>query len=101
MRLEWSKDAIEDLDNIWEYIASDNMLRAFSFIDELRAEAKKVADNPMIGIKIPELNDELFREWFYRDYTLIYEIVDNTVVLIHEVHNQKRYFIRSIARETK
>ena len=76
-------------------------LREFSFVDELRAEARKVADNPMIGIKIPELSDDLLREWFYRDYTLIYEIVDNAVVLIHEVHNQKRYFIRSIARETK
>lgn len=98
MQLKWSKDAIEDLDNIWEYIAADNIMRAFSFIDELRAEAKRLADNPMIGIKIPEINDTNFREWFYRDYTLIYEIVGNAV-LIHEVHNQKRYFIRSINRE--
>lgn len=98
MQLEWSKDAVEDLDNIWEYISADNIMRAFTFIDELRAEAKKLADNPMIGIKIPEINDTNFREWFYRDYTLIYEIVDNAV-LIHEVHNQKRYFIRSINRE--
>lgn len=98
MQLEWSKDAVEDLDNIWEYISLDNIMRAFTFIDELRAEAKKLADNPMIGIKIPEINDTNFREWFYRDYTLIYEIVGN-VVMIHEVHNQKRYFIRSINRE--
>ena len=35
MQLEWSKDAIEDLDNIWEYIAADNITRAFSFIDEV------------------------------------------------------------------
>lgn len=97
MRLEWSRDAIDDLDNIWEYIADDNITRAFSFIDELRAEANKLADNPMIGIKIPELGDNNFREWFYRDYTLIYEIVGNAV-LIHEVHNQKKYFIRSIER---
>lgn len=98
MQLKWSKDAIEDLDNIWKYIAADNIMRAFSFIDELRVEAKRLADNPMIGIKIPEINDTNFREWFYRDYTLIYEIVGNAV-LIHEVHNQKRYFIRSINRE--
>ncbi len=66
MRLEWSKDALEDLDNIWEYIAADNMIRVFSFIDEIRAEAKIFLDNPMIGIKIPELNDGCFCEWFYR-----------------------------------
>lgn len=62
MQLEWSKDAIEDLDNIWEYIAADNITRAFSFIDELRLEARKLAEKPMIGIRIPELNDNNFRE---------------------------------------
>lgn len=71
MQLEWSKDAIKDLDNIWEYIAADNIMRAFSSIDELRLEARKLAENPMIGIRIPELNDNNFREWFYRDYTII------------------------------
>ena len=30
----------------------------------------------MMGIRIPELNDNYFREWFYRDYTIIYEIAD-------------------------
>ena len=54
MRLEWSKDALEDLDN--------------------------------------------FREWFYKDYTIIYEIVDKAII-IHEVHNQKKFFIGTITRD--
>lgn len=81
-----------------EYIAADNITRAFSFIDELQSEARKLSDSTMIGIKIPELNDNNFREWFYRDYTIIYEIVGNAL-LIHEVHNHKCYFIRSINRD--
>ncbi len=51
MRLEWSQDALEDLDNIWAYIAENNITRAFSFIDEIRAEAKKLSDNPMMGLR--------------------------------------------------
>ncbi|BCJ98409.1 type II toxin-antitoxin system RelE/ParE family toxin [Anaerocolumna chitinilytica] len=97
MQLEWSKDAVEDLDTIWEYIAEDNMDRAFSFIEELRAEARKLPDNPMMGKKIPELNDETYREWFYKEYTLVYQVTEKSVI-IHEVYNQKKYFIRSINR---
>ena len=98
MRLEWSQDALEDLDNIWAYIAEDNITRAFSFIDEIRAEAKKLLDNPMMGIKVPELNDNYIREWFYRDYTIIYEIVEKAVI-IHEIYNQKKYYIRNVKRD--
>jgi len=98
VRLEWSKDAVEDLDYIWEYIALDNVDRAFTFIDELRSEAYRLIENPLMGIKIPELNNINFREWFYKGYTFIYEIEQGRLI-IHEVHSQKRYFIRSITRD--
>ena len=59
---------------------------------------QKTAENPMIGIRKQELNGNYFREWFYRDYSLIYEIVGH-VLLIHKVHDHKRYFIRSTNRK--
>ena len=31
-KLEWSPDALEDLDVIWSYIAEDNVERASSFV---------------------------------------------------------------------
>ena len=40
-KLEWSPDALEDLDVIWSYIAEDNVERASSFVAELQAQARK------------------------------------------------------------
>ncbi len=40
-KLEWSPDALEDLDVIWSYIAEDNVERASSFVEELQAQARK------------------------------------------------------------
>ena len=33
LNLEWSKDALEDLDVIWEYITEDSIDNADSFLD--------------------------------------------------------------------
>lgn len=39
MKLEWSPDALEDLDIIYDVIALDNADAAEKFITELRAKA--------------------------------------------------------------
>ena len=76
MRLEWSPDALDDLDAIYDAIALD---------DEVA---------PRIGIQIEELGDDAFRELHYRGYTIIYEICEKAV-RIHEVYNQRRIYIRT------
>ncbi len=44
--LEWSPDAVEDLDNIWEYIANDDVDVADAFIEKLREEARNICRAP-------------------------------------------------------
>ena len=97
MELEWSLDALEDLDHIWEFIASDNPVRAFSFIEELQAEARKITSAPRMGTVIPELNREEYREVYYRGYNIMYEIKESAI-LIHEVYNHNKIYIRSYQR---
>ena len=97
MRLEWSPDALDDLDAIFDYIAQDNPDRAFSFIGELRSKVRILEDTPKIGTVIPEFGDENLREYYIKGYNFMYEITEETV-LIHEVYNPKRIFIRSYNR---
>ena len=61
-KLEWSPDALEDLDIIWMYIAEDSVERASTFVEELQAQARKLIDAPRTGVVIPEINDEMFRK---------------------------------------
>ena len=97
MRLEWSPDALDDLDGIFDYIAQDNPDRAFSFIGELRSGIYVLKDAPRIGTIIQELGDDAFREYYIKGYNFIYEIKEESI-LIHEVYNPQRIFIRSYNR---
>lgn len=97
MTLEWSPDALDDLDAIYDAIALDDENAAERFIDEIRAKARTLLTTPRIGIRIEELGDDAFRELHYRGYTIIYEIRDKAV-RIHEVYNQRRIFIRTYDR---
>lgn len=94
MKLEWSPDALEDLEVIYDIIALDNEEAAGKFVDEIRLKAANLLANPRIGIRVEELENESFRELHYKGYTIIYEI-RNESVRIHEVYNQKRIFIRT------
>ena len=96
-KLEWSPDALEDLDIIWMYIAEDSVERASTFVEELQAQARKLIDAPRTGVVIPEINDEMFREKYYKGYTIVYEIRQDAI-RAHEVYNQHRIFIRTYNR---
>lgn len=98
MRLEWSPDALEDMDAIYDVIALDNENAAGRFIDEIRAKVGTLLTTPQIGIRIEEIDDDAFRELHYKGYTIIYEICDETV-RIHEVYNQRRIYIRTYDKE--
>ena len=98
MSLEWSPDALEDLDAIYEVIALDNEDAAFRFVEELRSKARTLLTTPRIGIQIEELDNEAFRELHYKGYSIIYEIRDEAI-RVHEIYNQRRIFIRTYHRD--
>lgn len=48
--LEWSPDAVDDLDEIWDSIAIDGDFDiADSFVEKLREEARTLCDNARKG----------------------------------------------------
>lgn len=98
MKLEWSPDALEDLDAIYDVIALDDEDAAWRFVDKIRTKAGSLLITPRMGIKIKELDDEAFRELHYKGYTIIYEIRDEAI-RIHEVYNQRRIYIRTYHRD--
>lgn len=98
MKLEWSPDALDDLDAIYDVIALDDEDTADRFVGELREKARTLRISPRIGIKIEEIDDEAFRELHYKGYTIVYEIREDAI-RVHEVYNQRRMFIRTYNRE--
>lgn len=93
MKVKWSELALEDLDNIENYIALDNPERAVSFIMELIDLGDPLADQGMAqkGTPAKWTDDSNIRELYHGNYAIIYEILQDTI-MIHEEHNTARMF---------
>ncbi len=57
MRVEFSLDVEEDLDEIAAYIAVDNPHRAASFIREIRAQIDRIGQAPLLYQLRPDIGE--------------------------------------------
>jgi plasmid stabilization system protein ParE len=89
MEVRWTRSALEDLNEIEEYIAQDSYERAVNFINEIIELGDSLDLNWNRGTLAKWTSDKRIRELYYENYTLIYEILDEEVQ-IHEVHNRAK-----------
>ena len=89
MRVRWTKPALEDLDDIENYIALDDVGRAADFVDKLIDLGESLEFNWERGTQAKWTSDLSIRELYYQNYTLIYEVLENEIQ-IHEVHNTEK-----------
>lgn len=78
MRLEFSPFVEDDLDAIAGYIALDNPRRAFTFLEEIRAELRLVARNPLVYRLRPEIGEEA-RVAVIGRYVVLFRVLEKTV----------------------
>jgi len=69
MRVTWTIPSLENLLQIREYISRNNPLNAERFIAELfDSTDSQLHQFPRSGRKIPDKNNEEYREIIYRNY---------------------------------
>lgn len=88
-RLNWSRDATEDLNSIGDYIAKDSTFYARSVVRKVFAIAKQIPDAAEIGRVVPELGDQNVRERFVYSYRLIYKIEDTRILIVAVIHGKR------------
>lgn len=87
MRVVWTREAEQDRDDVWEYIAADSVSAA-ARMDELFSDAAaQLADFPELGRpgKIPGTRELIPHE----NYRLVYEIVGDTAWMLALVHTAR------------
>ena len=89
--VKYTESAEEDLDNIFEYIAEDNLEKAIEFTEELRKSANLLADFPFMGRERED--EELLlinsRKKVYRNYIIYYSVIGGAVYIEHIQHGSK------------
>ncbi|RLA58499.1 MAG: type II toxin-antitoxin system RelE/ParE family toxin [Epsilonproteobacteria bacterium] len=88
-KLEWSEEALEDIESIATYIEKDSPTYAKSVVSKFFEKAEILQEFSELGRKVPELNDITIREIFIYSYRLIYKLYDDKILFIAIVHGKR------------
>ena len=82
MNIHWSKESLERLIEIEEFIAMDNIQKAEEFTDFLIEKSVVLEDNPEIGRIVPEFSDSRIRELIIKGYRLVYRVTNDRIDIL-------------------
>lgn len=88
MKLGISPLAEHDLENIADWIARDNPVRAVSFTEELYRQCLLIAESPALYRERPELGAGV-RSCVYGRYVLLFRALDTEVRIERVVHGAR------------
>lgn len=94
--LIWSREALDDIDAIAEYISRDSIYYANRVVERLLQLGESLPAQPNLGRIVPELNDPNVRERFVYSYRLIYEVKDDAIYVLAVIHGKR--LLESIER---
>jgi toxin ParE1/3/4 len=82
MKLLWTHEALTRLIEIEGYIAHDSPVRAREFRARLIKRVQSISNNPRKGRIVPEFSLPDLRELIYKNYRIVYRIINNTVEIL-------------------
>jgi len=88
-RVVWSARALADVDAIAAYIAADSSSYASTVVRKILSLTRTLAAFPLAGRKVPEFDDENFREAFAYSYRIIYRVDQDAVTVVAVIHGKR------------
>ena len=82
-------EAYADLDEIWEYIAADNLDAAARVLDEIYQAVTSLARFPHQGHSRPDLTSRPLRFHVVRDYVIAYAADERPLAVIAILHGRR------------
>jgi hypothetical protein len=90
LKLIWTQLAIDDLDDIANFIAKDSEDYAKIFVRKIVEQVERIPNFPLLGRVVPEIQDEQVRERIYQNYRLIYRIKDDSIEIVRIFHHGRQ-----------
>ena len=83
-QLFWTPEAVQDRDDIYDYIEADNPIAALSLDESFSDKARYLMDHPGLGRKGRVAGT---RELVvHRNYILVYDAAGNSVRILRVIH---------------
>jgi plasmid stabilization system protein ParE len=84
-----SPDALEDLQDIWDFVAFDNVNAANHLEDEFFNAFEKLARRPRMGHTRPDVTDRDVRFWPTGSYLIVYRQFPATLQIVAVLHGAR------------
>jgi toxin ParE1/3/4 len=82
-------DAVKDLEEIWEYIAADNLDAADRVCEEIYDAIQSLVPFPYVGHNRPDLTSRPVRFQTVRDYVIAYAADEKPLAVIAILHGRR------------
>lgn len=89
MKLFWTEPAIQDLQDLRDYIANDSDIHAASFVSSILVRVEQLEKFPLMGRMVPEAQTDNIREIIYRTYRIIYRVTEQRVDVLAVIHGSR------------
>ena len=90
VKIKWTDNAIEELDDIASYISKDSPKYAQILVNQIYEMVSHLEQFPRLGRKVPEYNDPDFREILYKNYRIIYLIKKEHLEIISIIYGSRK-----------
>ena len=90
LKVNWSIEAIEDLESIAEYIARDSEFYANSVVSKIISISRDIGEFPYSGRIVPEMNNEKIRERLVYSYRVIYKVEEKEILIVSIIHGKRQ-----------
>jgi addiction module RelE/StbE family toxin len=90
VRVSWTYNALENLDDIGSYIEKDSMKYAKIVVKSLFTSTNLLKRHPRLGRMVPEFDNPNIRELIKGSYRIIYRIVDEKHIDVVTVYHSAR-----------
>jgi toxin ParE1/3/4 len=92
VEITWDDYALENVQEIYDYIAKDSIHYAEIQIEKILQRIESLKTHPLAGRVVPELGVNEVRELIEGHYRIMYELFSETSIGILTVHHSARLF---------
>ena len=89
-QIVWTEPALNDLDDIAEYIALSNIDAAQRLVKSVFEKVDRLVAHPKSGRKPPELENLLYREIIVNPCRIFYKLDTTNVYILHVMRQEQQ-----------
>lgn len=87
-RITFTEESTQDLEEIYDYIAEDNIAAADRHRERLKQRWRGLADHPRIGTKREDIKPDL-RSVTEGNYVIFYRILGDDIEIVRVLHSSR------------